>query len=163
MEYLLKFKNILAISGITVFFVVVNFNTYSKHTLRINKINSELEEIEEGEEAINEWNRIRKEYRKLEDAFLIQETMPFKQFVRIKARQFDIKILSLKASIVEKDDYLESPMVVTIRCSYENFISFIKALEEKTIEMQRARIERKKDEAEVEAELHLTGLVIKDL
>jgi len=163
MNYLLKFKNILASIAIGVIFVVINFSTYSRNNLQLKKIDSDLEKIKEGKEAILKWNKIRRDYKGLEDVFLIQETMPFKQFVRLKARQFDIKINSLKASFVEKDEYLESPMEVVVTCSYDNFVAFVEALEKRTVEIKRATIKREKKEDEISAELYLVGLVVNNL
>lgn len=163
MNYLLKFKNILAIVGVGVVFVVINLSTYSGHNSQLEKLDSELKKIEEGKEAITRWNKIRRDYRGLEDVFLIEGTMPFKQFVRLKARQFDIKINSLKSSFVEKGDYLELPMEVAVTCSYDNFLAFVEALEEKTVEIKRATIKRQKNEQEIKAELYLVGLVVNNL
>ena len=163
MGQLLKFKNILAIGVIIVIFVVVDFNFLSSHNLKMKKINQEFERIKEGKENIKKWEKTRGNFRSLEKVFLVEESMPFKQFVRSNARKFGIKIISLKASLAEKDDYSEVSMDLDISCSYDNFIKFIREVEKKTIKIKVARITGKKDSGDIKINLLLRGLVVKKL
>lgn len=156
-----RYKNILAAILVVIVFIGVNYNIFSKHSMEMEKLESEVKKINEGKKIIKRWGKTKADYKELSKVFLTEDAMAFKQFVREKANFFNTDIRSLKASYEEKDDYLEVPIHLKIIGFYKDFVGFIKAIEEKTIEVNNVRITRRKGSDVVDVDLSLKGLIIK--
>ena len=141
-------------------FVLINFNTFSRYNIEMKELESEVEKLEDGEKTIKKWEVVRAGYKKLNKVFLTDDTMTLKQFIREKAKLFNTDIRSLKASYEKKDEYLEAPIDLRIIGFYGDFVDFVEAIEEKTIEINKFILTRKKGSEVIDIDLSLRGLII---
>tara|TARA_B100000315_G_C14537493_1_gene569196 strand:- start:166 stop:666 length:501 start_codon:yes stop_codon:yes gene_type:complete len=155
-----QYKSSVIAFLIVAVFVLINLNTFSRHSVEMGELESEVEKLEDGEKTIKKWLAVRAGYKKLNKVFLTDDTMTLKQFIREKAKLFNTDIRSLKASYEKKDEYLEAPIDLRIVGFYGDFVDFIKAIEEKTIEINRFKITRKKGSEVIDIDLSLRGLII---
>lgn len=156
-----QYKNPLIGFAIVIIFAIIAQGIFSHHSLEREKIASKMQELEEGEQTIMRWEKLRLEAEELDTSFLTKDTLFFKKFVEEKANSFGIKITSLKTSNVEKDLYWEATMHLGMVCSYKEFTDFIKAVEEKSVVVEKINIISGQNVRDGKVDLTLKGFILK--
>ena len=121
-----------------------------------------MRESEERELIIKKWEKLKKNRDELGNVFLAGDTLLFKKTVEEKAKASSINITSIKTSNIEKDFYWETIMQLSITCAYNDFVSFTRGIEEKSIVMERAEISRGEWGSDIEVKLSLRGVILKE-
>ncbi len=159
MQDLLKHKNLLATLLIVVVFGIMAYSIYSHYTMEEEKIVKRLKTLKEGEESIEDWKKVIIEEKKARRDFIIDDTLFLKKFIEESARHAGITITSLKPNQLEKDFYWEVKIQLRAMCPYMSFVEFMKLIEEKSLGLDRIRIERKDGQANID--LYLNAIVLK--
>lgn len=159
---LLPYKNIIIGVIIIIVFAAVAQGTFSHYSLQKKEIEAKMQELEEGEKTIKRWEKLKSEREVLGSSFLAEDTLFFKKFVEEKANDSGINITSLKTSNIEKGLFWETTMQLGITCSYEDFIVFIKAIEEKSVVIERVTISNSSRTGNTAVSLALKGFILKE-
>lgn len=161
-KVLSPYKNIIMGVIIIIAFAVVVQGIFSHYSLQEKEIEAKMRELEERERTIERWGKLRLERKALGDSFLTEDTLFFKKFVEEKANDSGINITSLKTSNAEKNLFWETTMQLGIICSYEDFIVFIKAIEEKSVVIERVGIKNSSGTRNTAVRLTLRGFILKE-
>jgi len=161
-KVLSPYKNIIIGMIIIIAFAAVVQGTFSQYSLQEKEIEAKMRELEDREKTIERWGKLRLEREALGDSFLTEDTLFFKKFVEEKANDSGINIISLKTSNAEKDLFWETTMQLSIICSYEDFIVFIKAIEEKSVVIEKVGIKNRSGMRNTAVSLTLKGFILKE-
>lgn len=161
LKAILPYKNIIAGLTIIIIFGVAIRNVFFHYSLQKEEIAVKRQKLKEKELTIKRWNKVKAAADNLDSVFLIEDTLSFKKFVEKKAKDSKINILSLRISNVKKDLYQETVMQLNIRCAYDDFIIFTKAIEEKSIVIEKTAISRDRRGENTMVELTLKGFILK--
>jgi len=156
------YKNIIIGAIIVIAFAVVARGTFSHYFLQKKEIEAKSRELEEGEETIERWKKLRLEREVLNSTFLAEDVLFFKKFVEEKANDSEISIISLKTYNAEEDFFWETTMQLAIICSYKDFIVFIKDIEEKSVIIEKVGIKNSSEMRNIEVSLTLKGFILKE-
>ena len=156
-----QYKNIFIGLAIIIIIAIIAQSVFSHYSLEKEKIASKMQELKEGERTIKRWQKLSLDDEELNKSFLAKDTLFFKKFVEEKANNFGIKITALKTTNIEKDLYWETIMKLGMACSYRELVDFIKAIEEKSVVLQKIKIVSGKDVRDERVDLTLKGFIIK--
>lgn len=159
MNDILRYKNIL-ISALIIFIFWTVFNNILKKNSNQSRILKRQEKIlTEGEENIKKWEDLNTEYSRLQTEFLRGDILNFKKFVEESAEKFKFKISSLNVSHTDKGTYWEVSLQLRSSSRYKNFVSFLKAIETKKIQVDNLRL--LDSYGNIKTDLKLRGAVYK--
>lgn len=159
---ILPYKNIIIGVIIIIVFAAVVQGTFSHYSLQSKEIEAKMQELEEGEKTIERWGKLKLEREVLGGSFLAEDTLFFKKFVEEKANDSGINITSLNTSSMEKDLFWETTIQLGITCFYEDFIVFIKAIEEKSVVIEKVGIKNSGGMENTAVSLTLKGFILKE-
>ncbi len=159
MNELLRFKNIIIAVAVVAIFAFVGKNINDNYNTKKEDIRLKENVLKEGEITINKWVKLDQEYKVLAAPLFTGDTLALKTLVEQKAQDNGVEISSLTIRTIDKDFYWEAIVKVNFSCPYNNFKNFIRSLEEKSVEVDRLRMNYSKDGLKTEAELK--GIVLK--
>ena len=155
------YKNIIAGLTIIIVFIIVIRSIFSHYSLQKEEAAAKIRESEKKELIIERWEKLKRNGDEMDNVFLAEDTLLFKKVVEEKAKASNINITSIKTSTIEKDFYWETIMQLNIACAYNDFITFARGIEEKSIAIERAKISRSEWGSGIEVNLSLRGVILK--
>jgi Tfp pilus assembly protein PilO len=161
-KFLSSYKNIISAAVIIIAFSIMAQSIFSHYNLKKGQVEAKIRELENRSLIAARWKRLKAEKEELNKKFLAEDVLFFKKFVEEKANDLGITITSLKTSSDEQELYYwETTMQLGITCSYEDFVNFIKAIEEKSISVKTVTISNNSRTNRTEVNLTLTGFILK--
>jgi len=161
MEEILRYKNAIVILAIIALFVVVDYNLITNYAERAGQLEQKEVELENGKQTLREWKSVSAELEKVSYKFLKEDVQLFKKFIEGNAKQHNVGVISVSTSNEEKEFYWEVAMDLSIKCSYANFVEFIKSSETGSIEVKKVSIVAKRDDRDAVISLTLKGYILK--
>lgn len=161
MNFILRYKNIvITLILIFIFYLIVKEIISHFDTIRTG-IKEYSQDLEKGEEAINRWKVFQKQQQELKIIFLDEDPLVFKRFIEKNAQEAGMRISSFKTSRSEKELYWVLSTHLQMIGNYENFLTFINAVEHKSIEIEKIIIAKSQEEKNIIVELDLKGFSLK--
>ncbi|MBP7088078.1 MAG: hypothetical protein KBB01_02125 [Candidatus Omnitrophica bacterium] len=161
MNLILRYKNIvISLILIFIFYLIVKEIISHFDAIKL-EIKGHSEELEKGGEAINRWKIFQKQYQELKMIFLDEDALVFKRFIEKNAQEAGVRIISFKTSRSEKELYWVLSTHLQIAGNYDNFLTFINAVEHKSIEIEKITINKGQEEKSILVSLDLKGFSLK--
>jgi len=157
--YVLRYKNLIAflvIVGIFIFAIRFILGYYSTEKIKLKKTAKKLASTRE---EIYTWQKTKKNYKELSEAFFKKDTLFFKKFVEESARKAEVSIDSLRSSREDKGFYWKISMHLTLGCSYEEFTKFLEFIETKSVAVESVKLN--KEDEKMNINVALKGFVLK--
>ncbi len=158
---IVAYKNLIISLAIVVIFTIAVRKTLSRYSLEKSEVEAKMQKLEDGEKTLLRWNKLKAEAKSLAKDFFVEDTSLFGKFIEKKARASRVNIGSLRTSSSESDLYWRTLMQLGITCNYKDFVAFIKAIEEKSVVIERTTISRSDQKGKMKADLVLKGLTLK--
>ncbi len=158
---ILPYKNAAAGIAIVVVFAIMIRSVFSHYSLQNEKIAVRTRKLEKEDLTIKKWEKLKIDSSELNSVFLAGDTLVLKKFIEEKAKASKINITLLKAFNTEKDLYWETKMQLSILCTYNDFIAFIAAIEEKSVAIERAVISMGEEGGRIGINVTLKGVILK--
>ncbi|MCK5287956.1 MAG: hypothetical protein KAJ14_11695 [Candidatus Omnitrophica bacterium] len=142
--------------------VVLFFGT--KHLLghyadKNKKLDKEIEVLNQEKKILGKWEKYAVDFEKEAENFFRKDVMIFRKFLEESAKDNMISIVSLKTARKDLPLYWESQIDLKMSCLFHHFVSFIKAIETKSLEIVRVSI--KKNENNIDIDLSVKGIILK--
>ncbi|MFH1519310.1 MAG: hypothetical protein ABIE75_01900 [Candidatus Omnitrophota bacterium] len=155
------YKNLIIGLAIVVIFVIAVRKVLFRYSLQKSEVAVQMREIEDGEITLLRWSKLKADAEELARGFFVEDTSLLGKFIENKARASRVNIGSLKTSSSESDLSWQILMQLGITCNYSDFVTFIKAIEEKSVVIERATVYRGDQKGKVKIDLALKGFILK--
>lgn len=160
MKDILRYKNIIAAAAIAFVFFLLVRSILDHYSVERKKVARKMEELVQDDEAIGKWKELAEKYSQISQAFLQKDNLLLKKYIEEQARSLDVRIFSLKTDYSEAEFYWDVSVELQVSCFYGDLIKFIKALEKKSIKINRLSINRQKNQAQVRVSMNLKTVII---
>lgn len=147
---LLYYKNTLATIAIVVIFGLVAKSIVADYNQKLVSLDKEKKKNQEYKWSVEEYNSLKSRYDSLAEKYFQKDSMALKNYVERAAVNQGIQINSLRPSREEEGFYWVDKIAIEIDASYYSFVQFVKDLESKRIEVEKAQMTQKGDEVNVQ-------------
>ncbi len=141
-EFILRFKNQFVIVGIIVGLFMLNNSIFSKYTAEENKLKIEHTKLDAGQKLIERWGQVSQDFSKVKREFPSESIIELKKFVEKTAQGSKMRIASLRTSSSDKKVYQLIGISLKSTGLYEDFLTFLKALEAKNMQAKQIKIRK---------------------
>ncbi len=159
MNIILRYRNIIIGAVIIFVFVIIIRNIHTNYSQQLKDVERQAEILEEGKKTLEKWDKLGLEYSSLTGKFLKKDVLAIKKYVEDKARKAGLAIDSLSISQKDQEFYWKVTLRLKTVCSYKDFSSFVKDLEDKRIQVKDVRVKALENNIRVDASVE--GVVIK--
>jgi hypothetical protein len=167
MRQILQYKNEIIIIIIIIIFTFIIKSEFTKYSLQLEKLKEKKEEIKKRNELIEKWRRLNKEYEEIKKSFFLKDNSLFRRFIEEKSQHYSLTITSLRPLQREIDFFQVGELEMSLTSKkdnisnfYKNFVSFIKDIEEKNIEVEKLVI--RSSDSTREVKLNLKSIILKE-
>ena len=140
MEDIIKYKNELIAGVIALVFLFIIKGSFSGYSSQMGVIDQSSQQIQQRGVLLARWNKMDKDYAKLENEVFFDSPFAFKRLIEEIARENDVSIEELKPSSVEKNGFTQAQVNLGVKAGYKDFLSFVAGLEDKNIEVKKILI-----------------------
>ncbi|MFH1772454.1 MAG: hypothetical protein ABH872_06520 [Candidatus Omnitrophota bacterium] len=140
MKNLFKFKNqviavvIIAAAAFTIKNIIVDYSA------KMQQEDKRSQEIAYKKAAIEQWNKVQGQYADKKKEFLRSNELEFQNFVKSKAGDYGLSIVSLTPSKIQEQGYAEASLRLRFSCAYNTVVNFTRALEEQRVQAEAMSI-----------------------
>ncbi|MCK4918069.1 MAG: hypothetical protein KAI91_07635 [Candidatus Omnitrophica bacterium] len=123
------------------------------------KLDEKIEVLTQEKKILDKWEKYTVDFEKEAENFFRNDVMIFRKFLEESAKNNEISIISVKTARKDVPLYWESQIDLKMSCLFHHFVSFIKAIETKSLEIVRISI--KKNANNINIDLTVKGIVLK--
>ena len=157
-----QYKNLVMVIAIIVAFTWTFKTIIFHYNTKWQALEAKKAALDRGKTLIERWLQLNGEYDAISRNFFKKDPALFKRFVEDKAQFSDVVVNSISPTRAEDSLVVTITMNLKTSSSYRGFLSFIKSLEEKNIEIDRLFLKRGADGKAIEEDLILKSFIIKE-
>ncbi len=154
-----QYKNYVAVTLICGILFFSTKSLLSYYAEKNKKLDKEIKAVEQKKKVLDKWEKYTVNFEKEAEKFFRKDVMIFRKFLEESAENNGISITSLRTSRKDQRVYWESSIDLKMSCFFDQFVSFIKTIETKSLEIVKVRIG--KDKQKIKIDLLVKGIILK--